>query len=59
MFEGFGSAFAKLGQIVAATPGMFGEPVSDVFSSCIDAGPAIPADVVRAASMRTSAAQAW
>jgi hypothetical protein len=49
MFEGLGSTFAKLGQIVAATPGMFGEPVSEIFRSCLDAGPALAADVVQEA----------
>jgi hypothetical protein len=48
-FERLGSTFAKLGQIVAATPGMFGEHVSEVFRSCLDAGPVVPAHVVRAA----------
>jgi predicted unusual protein kinase regulating ubiquinone biosynthesis (AarF/ABC1/UbiB family) len=49
MFDGLGSTFAKIGQIVAATPGMFGEPVSNTFRSCLDAGPIVPIQVVRAA----------
>jgi predicted unusual protein kinase regulating ubiquinone biosynthesis (AarF/ABC1/UbiB family) len=47
-FEGLGGTYLKLGQIVASAPGMFGDEVADIFRSCLDTGPVVPPDEVRA-----------
>jgi predicted unusual protein kinase regulating ubiquinone biosynthesis (AarF/ABC1/UbiB family) len=45
-FEDLGGTFIKFGQIMASSPGMFGEEVAQEFRSCLDTGPAAPfADV--------------
>src|ERR1700728_2001870 len=45
-FEDLGGTFVKFGQIMASSPGMFGEDVAQEFRSCLDTGPPTPfADV--------------
>ncbi len=45
-FEDLGGTFIKFGQIMASSPGMFGEEVAEEFRSCLDTGPPVPfADV--------------
>jgi len=45
-FEDLGGTFIKFGQIMASSPGMFGEEVAQEFRSCLDTGPPVPfADV--------------
>jgi predicted unusual protein kinase regulating ubiquinone biosynthesis (AarF/ABC1/UbiB family) len=46
-FEDLGGTFIKFGQIMASSPGMFGEEVSDEFRSCLDTGPAVDVTLVR------------
>jgi predicted unusual protein kinase regulating ubiquinone biosynthesis (AarF/ABC1/UbiB family) len=38
-FEDLGGTFIKFGQIMASSPGMFGEEVAQEFRSCLDTGP--------------------
>ncbi len=38
-FEDLGGTFMKFGQLVASSPGVFGEEVSDEFRACLDTGP--------------------
>jgi predicted unusual protein kinase regulating ubiquinone biosynthesis (AarF/ABC1/UbiB family) len=47
-FEDLGGTFIKFGQIMASSPGMFGEEVSDEFRSCLDTGPLLSFTEVRA-----------
>ena len=47
-FEDLGTTFLKFGQLVGSAPGVFGEGVAAEFRSCLDTGPAVPADEVRA-----------
>jgi ubiquinone biosynthesis protein len=47
MVEDLGGTFMKFGQLVASSPGLFGEEVSDEFRSCLDTGPPVPFDEVR------------
>jgi len=42
IFEDLGGTFIKFGQIMASSPGMFGEEVAQEFRSCLDTGPAVP-----------------
>ena len=49
MFETLGVTFVKFGQLVASSPGVFGDAVADEFRACLDTGPAVPAADVRAA----------
>jgi predicted unusual protein kinase regulating ubiquinone biosynthesis (AarF/ABC1/UbiB family) len=49
LFEDLGTTFVKFGQLVASSPGIFGERFSEQFRSCLDTGPAIPFEQVRAA----------
>ncbi|HEY1445396.1 MAG TPA: AarF/UbiB family protein [Acidimicrobiales bacterium] len=45
-FEDLGGTFMKFGQIIASSPGMFGDEVADEFRATLDTGPAVPfADV--------------
>ncbi len=37
----------KFGQIIASSPGMFGDEVADEFRACLDTGPAVPFPDVR------------
>jgi len=41
-FEDLGGTFMKFGQIIASSPGMFGDEVADEFRACLDTGPAVP-----------------
>ncbi|MGH8995003.1 MAG: ABC1 kinase family protein [Acidimicrobiales bacterium] len=40
-FEDLGGTFIKFGQIMASSPGMFGEEVAQEFRSCLDTGPPV------------------
>lgn len=40
--EDLGGTFTKFGQLIASSPGLFGEEVADEFRSCLDTGPAVP-----------------
>ncbi len=46
-FEDVGGTFIKFGQILASSPGLFGEEISDEFRSCLDTGPVVPFHEVR------------
>jgi aarF domain-containing kinase len=46
-FEALGGTYMKFGQLVASSPGVFGEEFADEFRSCLDTGPAVPFTVVR------------
>jgi predicted unusual protein kinase regulating ubiquinone biosynthesis (AarF/ABC1/UbiB family) len=46
-FEDLGGTFVKFGQIMASSPGMFGEEVAQEFRSCLDTGPPTPFSDVR------------
>ena len=46
-FEGVGGTFIKFGQILASSPGIFGEEISDEFRSCLDTGPSVPFEEIR------------
>ncbi len=47
LFEALGVTFVKFGQLVASSPGVFGEDVADEFRSCLDTGPTVPVAMVR------------
>src|SRR6202034_4864410 len=42
-----GGTFMKFGQIIASSPGMFGDDVADEFRACLDTGPPVPFPDVR------------
>jgi predicted unusual protein kinase regulating ubiquinone biosynthesis (AarF/ABC1/UbiB family) len=45
-FSDLGGTFMKFGQIIASSPGMFGDEVADEFRACLDTGLPVPfADV--------------
>jgi predicted unusual protein kinase regulating ubiquinone biosynthesis (AarF/ABC1/UbiB family) len=46
-FEDLGGTFMKFGQLVASSPGIFGDDLADEFRSCLDTGPAVPFEQVR------------
>lgn len=46
-FEDLGGTFIKFGQIMASSPGMFGDEVADAFRSCLDTGPPVDFASVR------------
>jgi predicted unusual protein kinase regulating ubiquinone biosynthesis (AarF/ABC1/UbiB family) len=46
-FEDVGGTFIKFGQILASSPGIFGEEISNEFRSCLDTGPTVPFDEIR------------
>jgi predicted unusual protein kinase regulating ubiquinone biosynthesis (AarF/ABC1/UbiB family) len=46
-FEDLGGTFMKFGQIIASSPGMFGDEVADEFRACLDTGPPVPFAEVR------------
>ena len=48
LFETLGVTFVKFGQLVASSPGVFGDEVADEFRSCLDTGPLVPGEAVRA-----------
>ena len=41
-FEDLGATYLKFGQLIASSPGIFGEAISQEFRTCLDTGPAIP-----------------
>jgi hypothetical protein len=41
-FEDLGGTFMKFGQIIASSPGMFGDEVADEFRACLDTGTGRP-----------------
>ena len=47
-FEGLGATYVKLGQFIASAPGIVGEEVAEEFRGCLDTGPAVPFERVRA-----------
>src|ERR1700722_3480482 len=47
-FEDLGGTFMKFGQIIASSPGMFGDDVADEFRACLDTGPPVGLPEVRA-----------
>ncbi|MEI7746145.1 MAG: AarF/UbiB family protein, partial [Actinomycetota bacterium] len=47
MFEDLGGTFIKFGQIIASSPGLFGEELANEFRSCLDTGPSVPYEAVR------------
>ena len=55
-FETLGSTYVKFGQLIGSSPGAFGQAVSDEFRSCLDTGPAVPFQQVRAAVEATTGA---
>jgi predicted unusual protein kinase regulating ubiquinone biosynthesis (AarF/ABC1/UbiB family) len=46
-FEDVGGTFIKFGQILASSPGLFGDEISEEFRSCLDTGPLVPFSMVR------------
>lgn len=48
-FELAGGTFVKFGQIIASSPGLFGEELANEFRSCLDTGPIVPFEQVKAA----------
>src|ERR1700689_940933 len=46
-FQDLGGTFMKFGQIIASSPGMFGDEVADEFRACLDTGPPVPFPEVR------------
>ena len=46
--EDLGATFLKYGQVIASSPTLFGNEMSDEFRSCLDTGPMVPFDVVHA-----------
>jgi predicted unusual protein kinase regulating ubiquinone biosynthesis (AarF/ABC1/UbiB family) len=48
VFQDLGTTFVKFGQLVASSPGVFGEGFANEFRSCLDTGPAVPFETVRA-----------
>ncbi|HLX88734.1 MAG TPA: AarF/UbiB family protein [Acidimicrobiales bacterium] len=46
--EDLGGTFMKFGQLVASAPGLFGDELADEFRSCLDTGPAVDFEAVRA-----------
>lgn len=47
-FEDLGATYVKFGQLIGSAPGVFGEAVSNEFRSCLDTGPAVSFERVRA-----------
>jgi len=47
-FEALGSTYVKFGQLIGSSPGAFGQEVSDEFRTCLDTGPAVPFEHVKA-----------
>ncbi len=47
-FEDLGGTFLKFGQMIASSTGLFGDEVAEEFRSCLDTGPPVPFDQVRA-----------
>ena len=53
-FVGLGSAYLKLGQILASAPGVIGEEVADAFRQCLDLADPIPQDALHSAMERAA-----
>ena len=53
-FDDLGSTYLKFGQLIGSSPGAFGPAVADEFRGCLDTGPAVPFEVVRAAVESTT-----
>lgn len=51
-FDDLGGTFTKFGQLVASSPGLFGDDVAAEFRGCLDAGPPIPFGALRRAIRR-------
>ena len=47
-FESLGATYVKFGQFVGSAPDLVGAAVADEFRSCLDTGPAVPFDDIRA-----------
>ena len=45
--ESLGGTFMKFGQMIASSPGLFGEDLADEFRSCLDTGPPVAFTEVR------------
>ncbi|HMG43019.1 MAG TPA: AarF/ABC1/UbiB kinase family protein [Acidimicrobiales bacterium] len=41
-FDDLGGTFTKFGQLIASSPGLFGDDVADEFRGCLDSGPPVP-----------------
>jgi hypothetical protein len=48
VFDDLGGTFTKFGQLIASSPGLFGAEVAAEFRGCLDAGPPVPFDEIRA-----------
>jgi predicted unusual protein kinase regulating ubiquinone biosynthesis (AarF/ABC1/UbiB family) len=48
-FDDLGGTFTKLGQLIASSPGLFGDDVAAEFRGCLDRGPAVPFRTLRRA----------
>jgi len=48
VFDRLGATYMKFGQFIASAPGIVGEEVAEEFRGCLDAGPPVPFDAVRA-----------
>jgi predicted unusual protein kinase regulating ubiquinone biosynthesis (AarF/ABC1/UbiB family) len=46
-FEELGTTFMKFGQLIASSPGVFGDEFAAEFRGCLDTGRAVPIDHVR------------
>ncbi len=46
-FVDLGGTFMKFGQIIASSPGLFGDEAADEFRACLDTGPPVPFPDVR------------
>lgn len=46
-FEDLGGTFLKFGQMIASSPGLFGDEVAEEFRSVLDTGPPVPFEAVR------------
>jgi predicted unusual protein kinase regulating ubiquinone biosynthesis (AarF/ABC1/UbiB family) len=46
-FQDLGGTFMKFGQVIASSPGLFGEALADEFRSCLDTGATVPFAEVR------------
>jgi predicted unusual protein kinase regulating ubiquinone biosynthesis (AarF/ABC1/UbiB family) len=51
-FEALGATYVKFGQVIASAPAVIPQAISDEFRSCLDEGPAVPFEAVRAAVER-------
>jgi predicted unusual protein kinase regulating ubiquinone biosynthesis (AarF/ABC1/UbiB family) len=41
-FEDLGATYSKFGQLIASSPGIFGDEIAAEFRTCLDTGPPIP-----------------